>query len=228
MLKLVEKNLPGFNCGNCGYESCERFAEALVAQKTQLSMCAVLSRPGNLANKKAIEKLLNRSGKSLLRKPGPIIGVIDKYKADITISPLEGEKSCREVLLPFSLLKVEINDIIKYRPMGCPITHIARVIDVQGLLITVHIVGPEKSRMDNPVEMRDAGLCMVVSFRGRYKGKLLKVGQTVRFLPHHCMMQKIHSGVVVNLEKDQVLIEGIDLKVWGQPEEATEKEQLDL
>ena len=38
--------------------------------------------------------------------------------------------------------------------------------------------------------------------------------QTVRFLPEHCMMQKVHSGVVVHSEAAMVQIEGIDLKVW--------------
>ncbi|MDK2928789.1 MAG: hypothetical protein PWP73_380, partial [Methanococcus sp.] len=28
------------------------------------------------------------------------------------------------------------------------------------------------------------------------------------------MMQKVHSGVVVEVEGNRVLIEGIDLKVW--------------
>ena len=36
----------------------------------------------------------------------------------------------------------------------------------------------------------------------------------VRFLPEHCMMQKVHSGVVVHSEGTMVRIDGIDLKVW--------------
>jgi uncharacterized Fe-S cluster-containing protein len=41
-----------------------------------------------------------------------------------------------------------------------------------------------------------------------------EVGETVRFLPEHCMMQKVHSGVVVHSEGMRLRIEGIDLKVW--------------
>ena len=41
-----------------------------------------------------------------------------------------------------------------------------------------------------------------------------EVGETVRFLPEHCMMQKVHSGVVVHSEGAMLRIEGIDLKVW--------------
>ena len=41
------------------------------------------------------------------------------------------------------------------------------------------------------------------------------LGDTVRFIPHRCMMQKVHSGVVVRSEGDKVRIESVDLKVWG-------------
>jgi len=41
-----------------------------------------------------------------------------------------------------------------------------------------------------------------------------KVGETVRFLPQHCMMKKVHSGVVLHSVGKKLRIEGIDLKVW--------------
>ncbi|MEA1865606.1 MAG: hypothetical protein U9N46_10550 [Euryarchaeota archaeon] len=31
------------------------------------------------------------------------------------------------------------------------------------------------------------------------RGRVPDVGETVRFLPEHCMMQKVHSGVIVHL-----------------------------
>ncbi len=34
------------------------------------------------------------------------------------------------------------------------------------------------------------------------------------FLPIHCMMQKVHSGVVAHFEGAGMRIEGTDLKVW--------------
>ena len=61
----------------------------------------------------------------------------------------------------------------------------------------------------------DIGICMVAAFEGVVsRGKRPEVGETVRFLPEHCMMQKVHSGVVVHSEGNRVRIEGIDLKVW--------------
>ena len=65
------------------------------------------------------------------------------------------------------------------------------------------------------VQLEIFGLCMVVAFEGTVsRGRRPDVGETVRFLPEHCMMQKVHSGVVVHSEGDRLRIEGIDLKVW--------------
>ena len=61
---------------------------------------------------------------------------------------------------------------------------------------------------------RDIGICMVAGFEGVVsRGRRPNVGETVRFLPEHCMMQKVHSGVVVHSEGNRLRIEGIDLKV---------------
>jgi uncharacterized Fe-S cluster-containing protein len=56
---------------------------------------------------------------------------------------------------------------------------------------------------------------MVVGFEGLVTGgDVPDVGATVRFLPEHCMMGRMHSGVIVHSEGDRVQIERIDLKVW--------------
>ena len=224
MLKLIKENLPGFNCGNCGYQNCDNFAQALLDKKNEISDCSVLARADYLKNKNTLIKILAQSAYTLVQNNKPIVGVIDRYKADIILKPLKGESSCREVLLPFYPAVLKKDDIIRYRPLGCPITHIAKIIETQHSLVTVQIIGPGKNRDYESMKINDVGICMVIAFRGSYEGKSIKVGETVRFLPHHCMMQKIHSGVVVNIENGNVLIEGIDLKVWGMPEELSEKE----
>lgn len=224
MSKTILKNLPGFNCGNCGYPSCESFAIALQNKKKSLSGCSVLSGYDYQSNKKEIENILNQTKYTLAKDAAPIVGVIDKYKADITLNPMKGETSCREVLSPFFRGQLNVNDVVRYRPIGCPITHIAKIIETQHSLITVQIIGPGNDRNYDSQEIKDIGVCMLIAFIGSYEGRPIKVGETIRFLPHHCMMQKIHSGVVVNLENGNVLIEGIDLKVWGMPEEITEEE----
>lgn len=142
--------------------------------------------------------------------------MIDGIEAQFTLIPLEGECSCREDLYPFDRsVEVKLNDVIRYRPLGCPITHFARIIGASKGILTVHIIGPRNLIEKGSIEPQDIGMCMVAAFEGNLgKGKMPNVGQTVRFLPDHCMMGKIHSGVVVNIEGNKVRIEGIDLKVW--------------
>jgi uncharacterized protein len=78
----------------------------------------------------------------------------------------------------------------------------------------VHLVGPVHLLQGLPAP-EDIGICLVAAFEGTVsRGRRPEVGETVRFLPEHCMMQKVHSGVVVHSEGAMVRIEGIDLKVW--------------
>ena len=82
------------------------------------------------------------------------------------------------------------------------------------VVVAVHLVGPVHLLQGLPAP-EDIGLAMVLAFEGTVsRGTRPEVGETVRFLPEHCMMQKVHSGVVVHSEGAQVRIEGIDLKVW--------------
>ena len=163
-------------------------------------------------NRAQIEELLPR----LIKDAQEIVGVIDGLRADFTLAPLPGEPSCREDLFPFdSEAQFAQGSVLRYRPLGCPITHFGRVLKVSHGLLTVHIVGPRHLLGDDHFEFQDVGICMVAAFEGTIsRGRAPEVGETVRFLPEHCMMQKVHSGVVVHSEGRMVRIEGVDLKVW--------------
>ncbi len=213
LVKLINA-LPGFNCGNCNYQNCNEFAFALLNQKEKLSSCSILEQERFKENKVKLQKILSYGTESQCTKT--ISGVIDQYKADIVLEPLKGENSCREVLLPFTNLQLKKGNMVEYRPLGCPIVHYAKVLKTENQLITVHVIGPCQ-RLNTETNYINIGPCMVIGFEGRYHGKNIKVGETIRFLPNHCMMQKVHSGVVVNIEADKLLIEGIDLKVWHPP-----------
>ncbi|MBN1112496.1 MAG: hypothetical protein JXA53_06220 [Bacteroidales bacterium] len=216
MIKDIIKSLPGYNCGKCGCSRCDDFAEELLRNNKKILDCSVLSFEEFKDNRLNIEKVLENNPNTIAYNE-KIIGLIDSYQADITLDPIDGSNSCTEVLLPTSNHKLRINDIVKYRPLGCPIIHFARIVEINGLLLSVHIIGPE-NRITNSVDKSiDIGPCIIIAFHGKYKGKNIKVGETIRFLPSHCMMQKVHSGVVVNIENNNVIIEGIDLKVWDTP-----------
>ncbi len=198
--------LPGFNCGRCGQRRCRDFARALPEGAT-LDDCPYLSLERFASVREKLEKGIE--------KVEVITGVVDGLQADFTLAPLANEPSCREDLHPLDRDYVpKMGDLIKYRPLGCPITHFAKVIEVSHGIITVHIVGP-RNIMGEEFEPKEIGICMVAAFEGLVeKGFVPDVCQTVKFLPHECMMGKVHSGVVVLSEGRRVRIEGIDLKVW--------------
>lgn len=214
-MQAIADLLPGYNCGECGYRQCTDFAESLPDASVELGACPHLDSERFRANIPKIKEILDQSA---VTDTAEIRGVIDGLLADFTIAPLPGERSCREDLYPFDRT-VEVDSLrdkyVRYRPLGCPVTHFAKVLDVRGGILTVHLVGPLHRLGSSDVSFKDIGICMVAGFDGIIEnGKTPKVGQTVRFVPAHCMMQKVHSGVVVHSEGARVRIEGIDLKVW--------------
>ncbi len=210
--------LPGFNCRDCGYGSCAELAKALAEKKETAGKCRFLAQERFKPNVEALADMLG--GDILIEKEDKPVGVIDGYVADFVLKPLSGECSCREILYPFFHREYNAGDFVRYRPLGCPLPHFARILESDKGLITVHLIGPCHRIEGNAMEFEDIGVCMVGGFIGSVEGKKPKVGATVRFLPDGCMMQKIHSGVVVQMEGDRAIIEGIDLKVWGLPETA--------
>ena len=208
----IYRQLPGFNCGECGYANCIRFAAALASGAAEATRCPFLLQDRFKENLVRIHEIL--SGK-IEEEEEEIVGLIDHLAADFVLSPLEGEPSCREDLHPFdTTIRFEIGDILRYRPWGCPITHFAEILAIAHGIVTVHITGP-LHRLGSAMEWKDAGICMVVAFEGLVtRGDVPDVGSTVRFLPAHCMMGKVHAGVIVHSEGNRVRIEGIDLKIW--------------
>lgn len=214
MMQQLARLLPGYNCGICGYRQCKDFAAALIEGKSEIDNCPYLKSERSAASIPRIREILDDRQASTNSQD--LIGVIDGLRADFIIAPLPGEASCREDLHPFdTTVQVAPGDLVRYRPWGCPITHFAKVLDVKGGILTVHLVGPIHRLREDGVTSKDIGICMVAGFDGIVKkGRIPDVGQTVKFLPEHCMMQKVHSGVIVHSEGTRVRIEGVDLKVW--------------
>ena len=203
--------LPGFNCGACSYSDCGQFASALVKNDVSADKCTVLQQERFKNNKAALHKL--NSNNHFQTQQHELIGLIDGVRADFLLHPLKNEPSCRETLACFAGKPLKKGMIIRYRPLGCPITHFAEIIETENGLIDVWVVGPGKL-LSRKEEVTDAGICMILSFQGIIEGDTPKVGQTVRFLPSYCMMGKVHSGVVVQLKDNSTRIDCIDLKTW--------------
>ncbi|UEC42093.1 MAG: Fe-S cluster domain protein [Methanothrix sp.] len=224
-MKEIEVLLPGYNCGECGFRGCREFARALLGARdletdVHLDLCPFLSRERHLEKRTQIEEKLPKIrrlwAEGKVDEGAEIRGVIDGLAADLALAPLPGEPACREDLLVIDRdAEFEVGDVLRYRPLGCPITHFGEIIKIDHGLLTVHMVGPRHLLGDEEFAPRDVGVCMVAAFEGMVsRGRIPEVGETVRFLPEHCMMQKVHSGVIVHSEGKMVRIEGVDLKVW--------------
>ncbi len=209
-MERIGSLLPGFNCGRCGHRTCSELGDGLLEGES-VDRCPFMAQDRFLERRKEAERLLLEG-----RRPQRMVGVIDGLEAQFSLLPLDGEPSCREDLFPFDRgVRVKKGDIIRYRPLGCPIVHFARVLDSTHGILSVHIIGPRRIVLGGTEEPQDLGICMVAAFEGVLgEGRMPRVGQTVRFLPKHCMMGKVHSGVVVGIEGSRLRIEGIDLKVW--------------
>ncbi|KGK98242.1 hypothetical protein LI82_11030 [Methanococcoides methylutens] len=201
--------LPGYNCGKCGYKQCRDLAENM-RKAEDIGLCPFMGKQQFSEKRKKLKELLkDRSDNT------NIIGIIDGLEADFTLAPLAGEPSCREDIHPIDGTELETGDLVRYRPLGCPITHFAKVIEASRGMNTIHMVGPLQRLGNEDVQFIDAGICLIFAFDGKVeKGRIPRVGETVKFIPTHCMMQKVHSGIVVGVEERNVRIEAIDLKVW--------------
>jgi len=220
-LEALVQILPGYHCGVCGFVRCDMFAKALLEGKATIDLCTPLIQERFAGKRRAVQEIL--AGKTTSTPKAVPGGVIDKYKADFILKPLSGETSCREMLHIFAPIHITTGDIIRYRPLGCPITHIAEVIATKMGLTTVRIIGP-RNRIGEQLTIEEAGICLVLGFEGTVSGDVPSVGATVRFVPDECMMQKVHSGVIVGCEGHRVVVECVDLKVWAPPVRLLETE----
>lgn len=197
----IVKRLQNKNCGICGFESCEMFAEEAEKDEGLLKRCIYLKEDHELEGIPRVEYATE-----------DIIG--NAY--DFILLPFLNEKSCREMILPFNpMLLGELNikkgDIVVGRPMGqgCPVQHVMEVIDADDrfAVITVWVVGPQYSR---DKEFKEIGPYNVIGFEGL--AKVVKrepiFGHRQRFLPGYCMMNLGHTGLVnfINKTKDGVYV----------------------
>jgi uncharacterized protein len=201
--------LPGTNCKACGFTTCYSFVCKLLNGQVALSECAELAHDKYKGNFSKIETILETVK---LQKSNKVFGLIDNMEADFVMHPLKDEPTCRVTLASFSTKPIIKGGLIKYRPLGCPITHYSRVINVDNGLIEVWEASPcNFGEEETPI---DLGICLILSFQGKVDGQFPNIGQTVKFLTNYCMMGKIHTGIVVQIEDGCARIDGIDFKIW--------------
>ena len=209
-IKELLKQLPGYNCGGCGYGSCEGLAIASLEHPENIKKCVNLKRKEN--TKKSLKNNTNTSGDPC----GGCALLPDEQtnewkdflgrEYDFLLQTLPGDPGPRETILPHNPLltrelKIKKGDILIGRPMGmscgCPITHcgIAMVVDLKTGVIVWCVTGPLQPRLKG---FKDLGYYSAQAYEGIIKDtkKELRVGLRYWFLPRRCMLQWRHSGLI--------------------------------
>jgi uncharacterized Fe-S cluster-containing protein len=213
--------LPKLDCGACGYQTCEEFADAVTKTEAELKKCIhVKHEKGETKN---AVNCLNCAG---VNQIGEKMGWKDHLKRDFdfVLDCFENEPGPRETILPYNpaLVKdlgVKKGDVMIGRPMGmscgCPITHCGVVTDSdpRNGVINWCVTGPLRPRSEGFI---DIGYYVAQGYEGLIKESKEKIelGRRYWFLPRRCMLQWRHSGLVNAVTKQsdgsyRVRIEGL-------------------
>lgn len=228
-VERVLEELPGLDCGLCGYRSCEELAEAAAVDPELLSRCANRAPPTPLL---AI--------KDAPPSPEPSIAACDTCgfavvpeardwrdhlgrEYDFVLQTFPEEPGPRETILPHNPILtremgIQKGDVLIGRPLGmscgCPITHCGVVMDVDpktGVIVWC-VSGPLRARAEG---FKDIGYYSAQAYEGLVvESKAdLRIGCRYWFQPRRCMLQWRHSGLVNFITKTprglQVRIEGL-------------------
>jgi len=214
MEKKTEKiDLPGLDCGMCGFKECADFSKYIKDNEEEVKRCVHLVKTRE--SSAGVSPSAAGQDKVWLDNLG--------REYDFVLEKFPEEPGPRETMLlnNAQLVKemaIAKNDIIIGRPMGmscgCPITHCGQVMDVDpknGVIVWC-VTGPLAPRSQG---CKDIGYYSAQAYEGiiAETRKELRIGMRYWFLPRRCMLQWRHSGLInfINRGKSgiQVRIEGL-------------------
>ena len=216
---ILEK-LPGLDCGLCGSRTCASFAETLSKKPQEIERCIHLAKE----SAKPVQSAREYTAPGCRGCEQAIMDMPLDWKDslgreyDFILDALPGDPGPREVILPHNPartkeLDVQKGDTLIGRPMGmscgCPITHCGIVMEVD------HITGVMSWCVTGPLNPRSTGFKDIGYYSAQaYEGIVsasktdLKIGMRHYFMPHRCMLQWRHSGLInfINNNKDGMMI----------------------
>jgi len=220
----VLAQLPGLDCGSCGYRSCAEFAAAFAQGEGNMDRCVTLSTDAKEQLTRGGVKQGQRIGSALeMESPQNTWRDFLGREYDFVLQIFPGEPGPRETILPHNptlteKMQIQKGDILIGRPLGmscgCPITHCGVVMDVDyrtGVMVWC-VTGPLQPRLKG---YKDIGYYIAEAYEGlvRESKKELRVGMRYWFIPRMCMLQWRHSGLINFMSKTehgtQVRIEGL-------------------
>ncbi len=210
----IVTTLPGLDCGLCGSKSCTDFAKVLAEKPEAIKKCLHLSENTG-------PSCQGCQSHKPVGKPDWKDSLGREY--DFILDTFPNEPGPRETIIPHNPLvtrelEVKKGDILIGRPLGiscgCPITHCGVVmnVDTKTGVIVWCVTGPLGPRAG---EHKDLGFYSAQAYEGLITdtNKEIKIGMRYWFLPHRCMLQWRHSGLVNFANKTktgyQIRIEGL-------------------
>jgi len=207
-LDMLMAQLPGTDCGQCGYPSCRELARAARDRPALLARCVHLSPAAASLISTETDDAANWI--DMLGRP-----------FDFVLEPFPDDPGPREIILPFNpavaeRLTLAKGDIVSGRPaaVGCPVTHVGQLMaDPDPLSGTIEwcVVGPAVAREHKVVEVGDYTPIAYIGIVSRTRREL-RIGERYHFLPRRCMLQSRHSAVISALARRE---EGLRVQLEG-------------
>lgn len=227
-------DLPGLNCGLCGYRLCAEFAVRLGENPGLVERCIHLTGSVVAARQRRTEcgqvgNGCGTCGDGSVGAAPVVAGTTPAWRDslgrefDFYLEHFPEEPGPREIILPHNPLicrelKLRPGDLVIGRPLGmscgCPITHCGVLMDVDlrtGVLVWC-VTGPLAPREKG---FKDLGYYSAEGYEGiiSQAREEIKIGMRYYFQPSMCMLQWRHSGLVNYLNSTaaglQVRVEGL-------------------
>ncbi len=234
MSPATKIELPGLNCGLCGYRKCDELAEHMKENPELARRCIHLS--GETMGRSSAETAQScsapprdsvRCSACASGHPAPVVSApwTDSLgrEFDFYLEHFPEEPGPREIILPHNPmvtreLDVQVGDTLIGRPLGmscgCPITHCGVVVavDQRTGVMSWCVTGPLGPRQHG---YKDLGYYIAEGYEGMvYESRAeLRIGMRHYFQPRMCMLQWRHSGLINYLNRLengwQIRLEGL-------------------
>ena len=225
-------DLPGANCGLCGFRTCRELAEKLEANPSLIKRCLPFYKNNVSAGSTAtpVPSLAACAGCATSRVAvATTAGALDTEwrdslgrDFDFYLEHFPEEPGPREIIIPHNPLltremDINVGDILIGRPLGmscgCPITHCGVAMDVDrrtGVIVWC-VTGPLQPRQQG---FKDLGYYIAEGYEGIINDARseIKIGMRYFFQPRMCMLQWRHSGLVNYLNRYE---QGLQVRVEG-------------
>lgn len=214
MMNKETYELPGLDCGLCGFRTCSEFSVKLFDEPELLKRCIHLSK-----DRLSVPVNNEQEAKPAFLACGSCSGVCTELNSETTtwrdrlnrefdfyLEHFPEDPGPREIIIPHNPMltremDIQPGDVLIGRPLGmscgCPVTHcgIAMDVDQRTGVLAWCVTGPLQPRQQG---YKDLGYYIAEGYEGLVQESRceIKIGMRYYFQPKMCMLQWRHSGLV--------------------------------